>query len=80
MTDEEKLNYIKAQFSNYISGIESLAEFKTFLNNITKAKIITALKNKVQEEIDTRTNYITDKGTIVTELTEFKNQIESFLE
>ena len=52
-------------------------QFKIFLNNITKAKVITGLKNAIQEEIDTRNNYMAGKQTEVDKLIEFKSQIDS---
>lgn len=76
MTNEEKLQHIKAKFTNYISGIETLAQFKTFLNNITKAKIVTGLKDAIQEEIDTRNKYMTGKQAEVDNLVSFKNEID----
>ncbi len=80
MTNEEKLSYIKAKFANYVLSIETLAQFKAFLNNITKAKVITGLKNAIQEEIDTRSQYVIGKQAEADELIEFKSQLDSLLE
>lgn len=77
MTDEEKLEYIKSQFNAYISNIETLAQFKTFLNNITKTKVIIALKNRVQKEIDTHSGYAVDEQVRVDELTQFKDDLDN---
>lgn len=79
MTNEEKVVILKTKFSNYTSTLNTVAQWKTFLNNITKAKVITGLKNVIQEEVDTRSQYVTDKQAERDELMEFKNQIEQFL-
>ena len=80
MTNEEKVRILKAKFNNYISTLNTVAQWKTFLNNITKAKVITGLKNAIQEEIDTRNQYVTDRQVEADKLVEFKNQIDSLLE
>lgn len=61
MTNEEKLEFIKSELIIYVSNIETLAQFKAFLNNVTKAKIITFLKNRLQSHIDIHSRYATDE-------------------
>lgn len=80
MNNEEKVALLRAKFNNYISTLDTVAKWKTFLNNITKAKVITGLKNAIQEEVDTRNQYVTDKQAEMDELVEFKNQLDSLLE
>ncbi len=80
MTNEEKVTIFKAKFNNYISTLNTVAQWKTFLNNITKAKVITGLKNAIQKEIDTRNQYVTDRQAEMDELVVFKNQLGNLLE
>ena len=77
MTDDEKLGYIKSQFNTYISNIKTLADFKTFLNSITRAKVIAALKTRVQKEIDIHSGYAVDEQARVDELMVFKNDLDN---
>lgn len=79
MTNKEKLEFIKSEFNAYISNIETLAQFKAFLNNVTKAKIINYLKARLQDHIDTHSKYATDEEARVTEVTDLKNNLENFL-
>lgn len=79
MTDEEKLEYIKAKWNAISAEWKTLAEFKSFLNNITKAKIMNALKDRVQHEIDTHSQYTIDESTRVSELIDLKDDLEKFL-
>jgi len=44
MTNEQKLEYLKATFKRRIYGIKTLAEFKTFIVNITPTKVKNAIK------------------------------------
>lgn len=80
MTDEQKLEFIKSEFNAYISNIETLTQFKSFLNNIDKAKVITALKTKIQEHIDTHSGYAVSEQERVDELRSFKNNLDQYLQ
>lgn len=79
MTNEEKLSYIKRQFNDYIANIGTLAQFKTFLNNVTKAKVIVALKNRIDKDLEIHAGYENNAKTRITELNEFKGQVDQFL-
>ncbi len=50
MTDSDKLNFIQKYFIEYIQSWETWDDFKVFLNNVTKAKVKTFLKNRLAAE------------------------------
>ena len=52
MTDNDKLNMIQKYFIEYIQSWEELTDFTQFLDNVTKTKIKTALKNRLQADAD----------------------------
>ena len=79
MTNEEKLNLIKSEFKNYILNIETLVQLKSFLNNITKAKVINMLKAKIQEHITVHSGHAVCEQERADELTTFKDGIDQFL-
>jgi len=78
MTDNDKLNFIQKYFIEYIQGWETLADFKTFLNNVTKAKIITALKNRLDSDTSSSGEVITFEQGKIDMLTGFKDEINNF--
>lgn len=77
MTDDDKLNFIQSVFRRYISQIETLAQFKTFIGNITPAKVRNAIKAELQKDIDTHSGYAVSEQERVAQLTEFKEQINN---
>lgn len=77
MTDIDKLNMIQKYFIEYIQGWETLADFVQFLNNVTKAKIITALENRLQADADGSGEVITNEQTRIEMLMGFKDEINN---
>jgi len=77
MTDNDKLNFIQSVFRRYISQIETLAQFKTFIGNITPAKVRNAIKAELQKDIDSCSGEITNKQEKVSNLTTFKDEINN---
>lgn len=77
MNEEQKLDFVKSVFNRYISQIETLAKFKTFISNITPMKVRNAIKIELQKDIDTHSGYLVDEQDKVTQLDQFKNEIDN---
>ena len=77
MTDNDKLNMIQKYFIEYIQGWETVTDFVQFLNNVTKAKIITALKNRLQKDSDGSGEVITNEQGRIDMLTSFKDELNN---
>jgi len=77
MTDNDKLNMIQKYFIEYIQSWETLADFTQFLNNVTKAKIKIALKNRLQKDSDNSGEVIVNEQGRVDMLTGFKDEINN---
>lgn len=52
LTDDQKLEITLRAFKKRLNQIDTWADFKTIMANITKAKIITFIKNEIQAEVD----------------------------
>jgi len=77
MTDDEKLRYIKAKWNAISAEWKTLAEFKSFVKDITKAKVMNAIKGKVQHEADTHRQHEADEKARVEYLENFKENLDN---
>ena len=77
MTDNDKLNMIQKYFIEYIQSWETLSDFVQFLNNVTKTKIVTALKNRLQRDTDGSGEVITNEQSRIDMLASFNDEINS---
>lgn len=55
LTDEQKLNVVRAKFTQKLNSYGDWTVFKTFLGGITKTKIKNFIKTAISEEADALT-------------------------
>lgn len=75
LTDEEQLAYIKSKFCERIDDIETLANMRTFIINVTPANVRTFLQTKLQEDADLKRVQSTDLNTRADELEILKSSL-----
>jgi len=75
MTDEQKLMETKMAFINKIESVSDWDTFKTVLSQLTKAKVITFIKNNLQnsqqaytDAAQNSTDTASDIGDLITEV------------
>ncbi len=78
MTDEQKLNIIKQEWKR-IANWGSIADFKSFLDNVTKKKVINFLKIKIQQEADKQSSSAQAATGIAQDLSTFKSELDTYL-
>lgn len=52
LTDEQKLETVCSAFKKKLDEVGTWSEFKTMLNNLTKEKVKTFIRDKLQEYAD----------------------------
>ena len=77
MTDSDKLNFIQKYFIEYIQSWETWDDFKVFLNNVTKAKVKTFLKNRLAAEQASGNEVIVNEQGKIDTLTALKDEINN---
>tara|TARA_Y100000310_G_C20497134_1_gene722109 strand:+ start:514 stop:750 length:237 start_codon:yes stop_codon:yes gene_type:complete len=77
MTDNDKLNMIQRYLIEYVQSWKTLPDTIQFLNNITKVKIKTALKNRIQADLDRSGELIINEQGKIDDQTSFYNEMDS---
>ena len=76
MTDNDKLNFIQKYFIEYIQSWKILSDFNKFIKNITKTKVITALKNRIQTDTNGSNEVNVNEQKRIEMLTNFNNEVD----
>lgn len=77
MTDKDKLNYVQRYIQEYTQTWETWADFVQFLNNVTKAKVKTFLKNRLKAEQAEGSEVITNEQGKIDTLTDLDEEINN---
>ncbi len=77
MTDADKLNYVQRYINEYTQTWETWDDFKQFLNNMTKAKVKTFLKNRLAVEQANGNEIIVNEQGKIDTLTELDDEINN---
>ncbi len=77
MTDADKLNYVQRYIAEYTQTWETWDDFKAFLDNVTKAKVKTFLKNRLAAEQAGGNGIITNEQRKIDILTTLDDEIDN---
>ena len=75
LNDDEKLEIVRSAFKKKLYEIETWANFKTLLNNITKTQIKNFIRNNLQAEANKRKVYSVDENSHADDLENLKTEI-----
>ena len=75
MTNEEFLELLKRAFCEKVERIDSLAEFKTFILNITPANVKAYILNKLDDRITSLNNTVSKLTSDVSDIETLKGEL-----
>ena len=77
MIDLDKLNYVQRYINEYTQTWETWDDFKQFLNNITKSKVKTFLKNRLVAEQASGNEVITNEQGKIDTLADLNTELNN---
>ena len=75
LSNDEKLETVRSAFKKKLYEIETWADFKTLLNNITKIQIKNFIRNNLQAEANKRRTYSINENSHADDLENLKTEI-----